>query len=66
MILRSPERVWAALQLLSSTRVRETGSTWGKTPSVIWMLRVPRLLWSWSKSLPTTCSPRLTLLVLTG
>ncbi|MNV36964.1 hypothetical protein D3C71_1284600 [compost metagenome] len=66
VMLRSPERVWAALQLLSSVRVRETGSTWGKTPSVIWMLRVPRLLWSPSKSVPCTCSPRLTLLVPTG
>ncbi|MNL70103.1 hypothetical protein D3C87_1950560 [compost metagenome] len=64
--MRSPERVWAALQLLSSVRVRETGSTWGKAPSVMAIFKVPRLLWSWSKSLPTTCSPRLTLLVLTG
>ncbi|MNH13543.1 hypothetical protein D3C79_731180 [compost metagenome] len=66
VILRSPLRDWAVLQSLSSVRVRETGSTCGKAPSVMAMLRVPRLLWSPSKSVPCTCSPRLTLLLLTG
>ncbi|MNV47895.1 hypothetical protein D3C71_1397780 [compost metagenome] len=66
VMARSPVRIWAVLQSLSSVRVRETGSTCGKAPSVMAMLRVPRLLLSPSKSVPCTCSPRLTLLVPTG
>ncbi|MNQ98258.1 hypothetical protein D3C85_1139420 [compost metagenome] len=66
VILRSPERLCPALQSWSSIKERETASTLGKAPSVIWMLRVPRLLLSPSKSVPCTCSPRLTLLLSTG